>query len=67
LIPVAIAEAETAPASNPLNGTAPRRRTSRRRAADRIEIELGDGRCIRVDANVDTAALRRVLDVVERR
>lgn len=68
LLPVTIAEPETAPpASNPPNGTAPRKRTGRRRAADRIEIELGGGRCIRVDANVDVAALRRVLDVLERR
>ncbi|TAN70182.1 MAG: transposase [Magnetospirillum sp.] len=32
-----------------------------------IEIELGGGRCIRVDADVDSGALRRVLDVLERR
>jgi transposase len=32
-----------------------------------IEIELGDGRCVRVDAGVDSGALRRVLDVLERR
>jgi len=32
-----------------------------------IEIDLGRGRCIRVDAQVDADALARVLDVLERR
>lgn len=32
-----------------------------------IEIRLGGGRWVRVDANVDAAALARVLDVLERR
>jgi transposase len=32
-----------------------------------IEIELGGGLCIRVDSDVDAAALRRVLGVLERR
>jgi transposase len=32
-----------------------------------IEIDLGDGRCLRVDAKVDTDALSRVLDVMRRR
>jgi len=32
-----------------------------------IEISLGSGRRVRVDANVDAAALARVLDVLERR
>jgi transposase len=32
-----------------------------------IEIDLGDGRCLRVDAEVDAAALLRVLDVMRRR
>ena len=32
-----------------------------------IEIELGNRRCIRVDAQVDPEALARVLDVLERR
>ncbi len=32
-----------------------------------IEIDLGDGRCLRVDAEVDTDALSRVLDVMRRR
>jgi transposase len=32
-----------------------------------IEISLGGGRRVRVDANVDAAALARVLDVLKRR
>jgi transposase len=32
-----------------------------------IEIRLGGGRWVRVDAGVDAAALARVLDVLERR
>jgi transposase len=32
-----------------------------------IEIDLGDGRCLRVDAEVDADALGRVLDVMRRR
>jgi hypothetical protein len=32
-----------------------------------IEISLGDGRHVRVDANVDAAALARVLDILEHR
>ena len=32
-----------------------------------IEIDLGDGRRVRVDGAVDVDALRRVLDVLERR
>lgn len=37
------------------------------RASGLIEIDLGGGRCVRVDAAVDAEALRRVLDVLERR
>ena len=33
---------------------------------DRIEIELGNGRLVRVGAGVDKGALKRVLDVVDR-
>jgi transposase len=32
-----------------------------------IEIELGGGRCVRVVGDVDAEALRRVLDVLDRR
>ena len=43
---------------------APRRR---RRKAGLIEIELAGGRHVRVDRDVDAAALGRVLDVLARR
>jgi transposase len=36
------------------------------RTDDRIEIELGNGRLVRVGAGVDTSALKRVLDVLDR-
>lgn len=32
---------------------------------DRIEIELGNGRLVRVGAGIDTSALKRVLDVLD--
>jgi transposase len=38
-----------------------------RRTASAIEIELGSGRRLKVGADVDAAALARVLDVLERR
>ena len=44
---------------------APRRR--RRKKTGLIEIELEGGRRIRVDRDVDAAALERVLDVLARR
>jgi transposase len=37
---------------------------SPRRRPGLIEIDLGGGRCVRVDGDVDAAALRRVLDVL---
>jgi transposase len=41
--------------------------TRPRRPAGLIEIELGDGRRVRVGRDVDGEALGRVLDVLERR
>ena len=38
-----------------------------RRSRGPIEIELGGGRRVKVDADVDADALSRVLDVLERR
>jgi len=35
-------------------------------SGDRIEIELGNGRLVRVYAGVDTDGLKRILDVLER-
>jgi len=58
LIPVEITPSETvAPVTTA--SPAPRRGL--------IEIDLGGGRCVRVDADVDAGALRRVLGVLERR
>jgi transposase len=42
-------------------------RRRRRRKSGLIEIELGSGRRIRVDRDVDAAALDRVLEVLSRR
>ena len=46
-------------------GEVPRRR--RRKRAGLIEIDLGSGRRVRVDRDVDEAALERVLAVLARR
>jgi transposase len=51
--------------NNPAVNDAPRRR--RRKKAGLIEIELTGGRRVRVDRDVDAAALERVLDVLARR
>lgn len=40
---------------------------SKRSASGLIEIDLGGGRRLKVDADVDAAALSRVLDVLARR
>jgi transposase len=45
----------------------PRSAQDARKRTGLIEIDLGDGRCLRVDAEVDAAALGRVLDVMRRR
>lgn len=58
-LPGPVAEAQP-----PAGPKAPRRR---RRKAGLIEIELAGGRRIRVDRDVDAAALERVLDVLARR
>lgn len=57
LVPVKIA-----PAAGVLERTAELPPTAPRRGM--IEIELGGGRCIRVDRDVDPEALGRVLDVL---
>ena len=59
-LPAPVAEANPAA----VNG-APRRRRGKR--AGLIEIELAGGRRVRVDRDVDAAALERVLDVLARR
>ena len=59
-LPVQVTEAPVvAPA--PVSVLVKRRR---RKAASTIEIDLGCGRCLKVGADVDAAALARVLDGV---
>ena len=60
LVPVEIVPAVVVPAVE-APSTSPGRR---RRKSGIIEIELGGGRCVRVDRDVDIEALRRVLDAV---
>ena len=65
LVPVIVAD--PAPISAPRQGSTSGQKTGRRRASDRIEIELTDGRRIRVDAHVDGDALAELLDRLDRR
>ena len=63
MVPVMIADPDVSVPA------APTRRRTRRPAKERglIEIDLGGGRRVRVDAGVDAGALARVLDVLSRR
>jgi transposase len=45
----------------------PRSARSAAKKTGLIEIDLGDGKRVRVDTDVDADALGRVLDVLERR
>ena len=54
-------------AAEPATGAAAPGAKRRRKAAGSIRIELGSGRRLTVGADVDAAALARVLDVLERR
>ena len=51
----------------PADEITPAPRRARRRRTGLIEIELGSGRRLKVDCDVDAEALRRVLDVLDRR
>ena len=62
-LPVEVTEM---PAVVPVPVAAPVKRR-RRKAAGMIEIALGSGHSLKVGADVDAAALARVLDVLERR
>jgi transposase len=65
LVPVIMSEA--APPASPIPPGPPAPSQSRRKRSD-VTIELGRGRSIRVDSDIDTEALGRILDVVlERR
>lgn len=61
LVPVIVSE--TAPAAQPLASEAPLPSPSRRKRSD-VMIELGRGRRVRVDSDIDTEALGRILDCV---
>nr|MDZ8097188.1 transposase [Nostoc sp. DedSLP01] len=61
-IPVEVVAA--LPAPDPVETTAPPRP---RRKISIVTIELGRGRRLRVESDIDTEALGRILDVVERR
>lgn len=63
LMPVKIAPAEPAPPSASVVSADSRGP----RGSGVIEIDLGDGRCVRVGRDVNASALRRVLAVLERR
>ena len=73
-VPVTVAQlpavtAAAAPASAPIiSPDAPPScpTTETAQTDNRIEIELGNGRLVRVGAGVDLGALKRVLDVVDR-
>ena len=66
LVPVEIVPAAGAPDVEP-PPSSPSATGKRRRRSGIIEIELGDGRRVRVDRDVDAEALRRVLDALRLR
>ena len=67
-IPIALAlpPAEATPTTADATQCPPAFEVERGSAGDnRIEIALGNGRLVRVDADVDASALKRILDVVD--
>lgn len=68
LLPVELAPVVTDITPTPVAEVAVAEPTRRsRRSSGMIEIALGSGRRLRVDRDVDADALRRVLDVLDRR
>lgn len=61
LVPVIVSE--SAPAAQPTASELPAPSQPRRKRSD-VTIELGRGRRIRVDSDIDTEALGRILDCV---
>nr|CAD6423648.1 IS66 family insertion sequence hypothetical protein [Rhizobium sp. Q54] len=61
LVPVIVSEA--APAALPIPSDPPTTSHPRRKRSD-VTIELGRGRRVRVDSDIDTDALGRILDCV---
>jgi transposase len=66
-LPAAEVEASPANLKPDMGGCSPPAGAAQHHADSRIEIELGNGRLVRVGADVDVAALRRILDALERR
>jgi transposase len=70
-VTLSLPPAAEAPAAVPLPLTcpdppAPQPNTGPARRDDRIEIELRNGRLVRIGAGIDTDALKRVLDLLDR-
>ena len=61
LVPVIVSE--VAPAAQPAASEAPASSQPRRKRSD-VTIDLGRGRRVRVDSDIDTEALGRILDCV---
>lgn len=61
LVPVIVSE--TAPAAQPVASELPAPSQPRRKRSD-VTIDLGRGRRVRVDSDIDTEALGRILDCV---
>jgi transposase len=61
------ADAAAEPPTRASEAVGEERAVSARTSPGVIEIELGSGRCVRVVGEVDAEALRRVLDVLDRR
>lgn len=62
LVPLRIADGGREPAGSVAASNSLSRRGSKRSGL--MEIELGDGRLVRVDHDVDAAALRRVIEAL---
>ena len=65
LVPVTVIP--SSPSTEAGEASLPTTPARRHKGQSIIEIVLGDGRCVRVDCDVDGNALRRVLDALVRR
>ncbi|WP_082475915.1 IS66-like element accessory protein TnpA [Roseibium album] len=64
-VPVTISDAGSLPAPGQSPDPAPPQRARRKPSV--VTIELGRGKRVRVDGDIDTEALGRILDLLERR
>jgi transposase len=64
LVPVKVDVSRSTVGMQSPPASAPRPARSAEKRSGLIEIDLGSGKCVRVDANVDADALGRVLDVL---